>query len=381
MNWVSEWLGRRSSTPHSIQFAGNIDSSNGEVGDGIQYSNCSTKKNRVPLLGQHSLDHSFDNYFDRQEQKRQPKRCWELPKDYIFPDMIGKSTILTDDDIIFLDEEKPDRLVGCTWELAFSTELHGYLLSTMYRNIKSWSGPTLLVIKDKRGHKFGAYVTDSFKPDDKIHGGGECFVFRLKHRDVQKLFDKCNNKNKDLPGIQRFSDKSDDSEAICQQKISSSISHQLLLKEEHFSQDEDNGKDLYSPFEISPIARSTETTEEFNKQNKSKVLGNMSGKRYWIEVDKSLTSEQRMFLKRHDLSEHYVWVWAQENSCFIHGDDQFLHIGMDDGKVTLSLDNMLSKGRSQTSGVFNNEPLAPSLSNMDGDFDVVTVEVWLFKQL
>jgi hypothetical protein len=96
---------------------------------------------------------------------------------------------------------------------------------------------------------------------------------------------------------------------------------------------------------------------------------------------KSLNDSQKSFLRRYNILEHYVWVWAQENSCFIHGEEQFLHIGMDDGKVALDIDNMLEKGRSQTTRVFNNEPLAPSLSNNDGDFDIVEVEVWLFKQL
>ena len=83
--------------------------------------------------------------------------------------------------------------------LVFSTEKHGFLLSTLYRNLKSWTGPTLLVVKDKRGHRFGTFVTESFKPDDRIHGGGECFVFRLKHEEYEKLFDgNQNDKDEDV---------------------------------------------------------------------------------------------------------------------------------------------------------------------------------------
>ena len=95
----------------------------------------------------------------------------------------------------------------------------------------------------------------------------------------------------------------------------------------------------------------------------------------------SLSKRQKEFLKEFDLREHYVWAWAGDHSCFIHGEDQYLHIGLDDGKVALQIDNMLEKGRSESSRVFTNEPLAPCLSNKDGDFDIVAVEVWLFKQL
>ena len=36
--------------------------------------------------------------------------------------------------------------------------------------------------------RFGAFVTDSFRPDHQIRGGGECFVFRLKHPDYSARF-------------------------------------------------------------------------------------------------------------------------------------------------------------------------------------------------
>ena len=95
----------------------------------------------------------------------------------------------------------------------------------------------------------------------------------------------------------------------------------------------------------------------------------------------ALERKQQAFLNEYDLSEHYVWAWAGENSCFIHGDDQSLHIGLDDGKVALNIDSMLEKGRSQCTKVFDNAPLAPSLSNKDGDFEIVALEIWLFKQI
>ena len=369
MNWVSGFLGRRSSTPQSLHCG--FSEANQSTGD--ERSLTSSKSNRR-IIGQHSLDQSsFDGF---KEYKKDPKRKWMLQPDFIFPDMIGSSQILSNDEIIFLDEEKPERLVGCTWELVFSTEVHGYLLSTLYRNLKSWTGPTLLVVKDKRGHKFGAFVTESFKPDDKIHGGGECFVFRLKHENLEQLFSDnvgtISAASKQQQDDNMPEQKNVDSEIDSLGNTNSLINNELLVNEEHFA--------------CTPPTYSSTLNKPHDIRSKEMVLDNKKLSRDESDDEEyhhSSSSEQKRnnFLKEHDVSEHYVWIWAGENSCFIHGDDQSLHIGLDDGKVALQIDSMLEKGRSESTRVFNNAPLAPSLSNKDGDFEIVAIEVWLFKQL
>ena len=389
----SGFLRRRLSTPRSLQY-GAPNSQNASNGDGITYTSCCRNRH---LIGQHSLDHSSFNRF--KEYKKGPRRCWSLDPDYIFPDMIGTSSILTNDEIIFLDDEKPVRLVGCTWELVFSTESHGYWLSSLYRSLNSWTGPTLLVIKDKRGHRFGAFVTESFKPDDKIHGGGECFVFRLKHDNMEKLFGDINAEperqfSTDTQQHKNGNGLCSNSGSNLSQNTNLATLHDLILSEEHFSAEEDNDKaennsnSLYSTTHSQDTAlikdnklSTNSDISEHGKGQKHTTASKMSQKEIRKGRSCSWNDKQVEFLKQHDISDHYVWVWAQENSCFIHGDDQFLHIGLDDGKVALSIDNMLERGRSQHTRVFQNEPLAPSLSNKDGDFEIVTVEVWLFKQL
>ena len=390
MNWVSGFIGRRASTPQHLHYG--LPDSDKENKDGISYT--SSRSNRR-IIGQHSLDQSVDRM---KEYKKSPKRNWKLPQDYIFPEMIGKSAILTDEEIMFLDEEKPERLVGCTWELVFSTELHGYLLSTLYRNIKSWTGPTLLVIKDKRGHRFGAYVTESFKPDDKIHGGGECFVFRLKHQDLKQLFNGDNMEEYESSTGDQVLRKEKTGLATARTGESllptpdSSTLNKLVVREEHFSSEEDgNITRISSKYSIkndsdssilkkSDIIQRPELSESEDKQN---LIKNSDTTEKEDEIGERYSSKHKQaeFLKEHDITEHYVWSWAGENSCFIHGDEKFLTIGLNDGKVALNIDNMLEKGRSQATKVFDNQPLAPSISNKDGDFEIVTVEIWLFKQL
>ena len=396
MNWVSGILGRRASTPQKLP-CGLSDSSRGFNVEERSYTSSQTNRR---MVGQHSLDQSsFDRF---KEYKKDPKRCWKLEPDHIFPDMIGESTILTHNEIVFLDEEKPDRLVGCTWELVFSTEKHGFLLSTLYRNLKSWTGPTLLVVKDNRGHRFGAFVTESFKPDDRIHGGGECFVFRLKHEEYEKLFDGKQNDN-EFQTVDENEELADrrhehityDSTSGTSEKRGAVLPENILnVNEEHFSQeglDEmdnrssslqySNKRDQEkSTLTASDIKDTTRIPEYEDLQGVASRFGASPSTRKETKSG-SLSKRQKEFLNEFDLREHYVWAWAGDHSCFIHGEDQYLHIGLDDGKVALQIDNMLEKGRSQSSRVFANEPLAPCLSNKHGDFDIVAVEVWLFKQL
>ena len=51
-----------------------------------------------------------------------------------------------------------------------------------------------MVVKDDQRNRFGAFVTESFIPDNRIHGGGESFVFRLKNENFEHLLDKLPSK-------------------------------------------------------------------------------------------------------------------------------------------------------------------------------------------
>ena len=101
MNWVSGFLGRRSSTPQSLHCG--FSESNTPTRDEV------SSRNNRRIIGQHSLDQSSFDRFN--EYKKDPKRTWKLQPDFIFPDMIGSSEILSNDEIIFLDEEKTKSLM------------------------------------------------------------------------------------------------------------------------------------------------------------------------------------------------------------------------------------------------------------------------------
>ena len=74
--------------------------------------------------------------------------------------------------------------MGSSWTRTFSTSHDGFSLATVYRRMAPYiARPALLAIRDSEGHRFGAFVSDSFRISEKSFGCGESFVFRLRDGD------------------------------------------------------------------------------------------------------------------------------------------------------------------------------------------------------
>jgi hypothetical protein len=57
-----------------------------------------------------------------------------------------------------------------------------------------------------------------------------------------------------------------------------------------------------------------------------------------------------------------VWKWTQEdNSIFVFCSNVSIHIGLDNGKVGLCINENLDRGRSEPCRTFRNEPLTPTV--------------------
>jgi len=122
-----------------------------------------------------------------------PQRSLDSEPDLNLPDpfdieeeeiiLDGNSQILLEDDVNFLSQNLPARLVGSVWHLLFSTESHGFSLSTVYRVVKERDPdckiPVLLLIRDTSNHRFGAFLSEGPKLCEKSFGCGETFVFSL----------------------------------------------------------------------------------------------------------------------------------------------------------------------------------------------------------
>jgi hypothetical protein len=67
------------------------------------------------------------------------------------------------------------------WRLMYSTETHGFSLSTLYYTMRHFDGACLLVVKAMNGGddggRFGAFCTSPLTPHPLHFGSGECFLF------------------------------------------------------------------------------------------------------------------------------------------------------------------------------------------------------------
>lgn len=85
-------------------------------------------------------------------------------------------TILDLPSVLFLNACLPRDLQG-EWRLLFSNALHGDSFSQLLRTIEG-KGPTLMVLRDRKGHIFGGFASQPWNIGPKFYGDDKCFVFR-----------------------------------------------------------------------------------------------------------------------------------------------------------------------------------------------------------
>lgn len=139
------------------------------------------QKERAPQFW--TAQHSFDAVYQAHTDP------FEFDDEEVILD--SESSIISLEDAQFLSTHLPARLCGSIWHLLFSTETHGFSLSTIYRVAKEHDPelkhPVLLAIRDVNQHRFGAYLSECPKIIDKCFGSGESFVFKLQEND-NKIF-------------------------------------------------------------------------------------------------------------------------------------------------------------------------------------------------
>uniref|UniRef100_A0A7S4LZZ8 TLDc domain-containing protein n=1 Tax=Guillardia theta TaxID=55529 RepID=A0A7S4LZZ8_GUITH len=92
--------------------------------------------------------------------------------------MEAASMIASEAEIIALRTSIPIRFrIIDTWELLYSTTLHGISLETFFRRT-GWRAPTLLLLRDSKRAVFGAFCSAPWEAHSTFFGTGESFVFR-----------------------------------------------------------------------------------------------------------------------------------------------------------------------------------------------------------
>ena len=77
----------------------------------------------------------------------------------------------------------PPRLrIARTWTLLYSLDQHGTSVSTLYSRVHAGARATeaacLVLVRDDRGHRFGAFVNEPLRRSDSFYGSGESFLYR-----------------------------------------------------------------------------------------------------------------------------------------------------------------------------------------------------------
>lgn len=79
--------------------------------------------------------------------------------------------------LMFLTPQLPDSY-SAPWRLVFSTRLHGESFTRMVGGLMK-RGPTLLLIKDTKGHIFGGFASHGWEVKPQFQGDSRCFLFTV----------------------------------------------------------------------------------------------------------------------------------------------------------------------------------------------------------
>nr|XP_046250838.1 MTOR-associated protein MEAK7 isoform X2 [Scatophagus argus] len=79
--------------------------------------------------------------------------------------------------LMFLAPQLPDSY-NAPWRLVFSTRLHGESFTRMVAGLTK-RGPTLLLIKDTKGHVFGGFASHAWEVKPQFQGDSRCFLFTV----------------------------------------------------------------------------------------------------------------------------------------------------------------------------------------------------------
>ncbi|XP_066570050.1 MTOR-associated protein MEAK7 isoform X2 [Amia ocellicauda] len=79
--------------------------------------------------------------------------------------------------LMYLNSQLPSAMQD-QWRFLFSTRLHGESFSQLCGQVVR-KGPTVLVLRDNRGHVFGGFASQSWEIKPKFQGNNQCFLFSL----------------------------------------------------------------------------------------------------------------------------------------------------------------------------------------------------------
>lgn len=239
-----------------------------------------------------------------------------------------------------------------SWRLAYSLELHGSSLGTLYDHCESALGALgstqrggfVLVVQDgsipaSAGSVFGAYLTDVPKPAQHYFGTGECFLWRASI----------------LPSLSTIAASSRS------EKPASPPSKDLLEL-----------AGLPPPPSADTTNAQRTTTVRGERRRSSAASSPTSPRRISALTGGRPSSPMPSGTSTPDRIRFKAFPYSGVNDFMIYCQRDYLSVGGGDGRYGLWLDHDLETGISDTCPTFGNEPL----SDEGKKFDVLGVEVW-----
>lgn len=233
------------------------------------------------------------------------------------------------------------------WKLAYSLEIHGASLATLYEHcanasVLSQRSGYILVVRDgssaaENGSVFGAYLSDVPKPGLHYFGTGECFLWRASI----------------LPTIRNFSAQFKDTV--------SGVSEELLELAGLPPPPSADTTNLQRVTTIRGERRSSSASSPTSPPSKVKDLS--SRLQPTAEAPGTHTPDRIRFK---------AFPYSGINDFLIYCQATYLSVGGGDGHYGLWLDDDLDHGISEPCPTFGNEPL----SEEGRKFDILGAEVW-----
>ncbi|KAK6186560.1 hypothetical protein SNE40_008575 [Patella caerulea] len=88
------------------------------------------------------------------------------------------TSILDLPSLLYLNSTLPVNL-QTEWRLLFSNCLYGDSFVQLIQRIVC-HGPTVVIVKDKNGHIFGGFASESWKKNSNFYGDSNCYLFQIK---------------------------------------------------------------------------------------------------------------------------------------------------------------------------------------------------------
>ena len=237
------------------------------------------------------------------------------------------------------------------WKLAYSLELHGSSLATLYDQCASVSMSNqragfILVVKDGSntsadGSVFGAYLTDAPRPSQGYYGTGECFLWRasilpsLQSLSVKLASNGAKSQSEDLLELSGL--------PLPPSSDTTNMSRTTTIRGERRT----SSVSQKSPPALSPVSSRART-------HLSPPLAPTSG----------TSTPDRIRFK--------AFPYSGMNEFMIYCEPSYLSVGGGDGHYGLWLDDTLDSGISDQCPTFGNEPL----SDEGKKFEVLGLEIW-----